>query len=119
MAKTLNDVVNFATSGAEAERYPTPLERCVRGTPMQSATTHFSDGKHFHAGEWSAEVGCWKISYSEHEYFRLLEGRSILRDASGAELPLGPGDEVCIPAGFEGEWEVLEPTRKVFVIYEP
>ena len=25
---------------------------------------------------------------------------------------------VCVPAGFEGEWEVLEPTRKIYVIYE-
>lgn len=31
---------------------------------------------------------------------------------------LGPGDKVCVPAGFEGEWEVLEHTRKIYVIYE-
>ena len=29
------------------------------------------------------------------------------------------GDECVIPAGFEGEWEVLETTRKTYVIYEP
>jgi uncharacterized cupin superfamily protein len=119
MAKTLVDVVNFATSNAQTEHYPTPPERRIKGAPEQTATTHFSDGKHFYAGEWSADVGSWKVSYTEYEYFRLLEGRSILRDASGAELLLEPGDEICVPAGFEGEWEVLEPTRKVFVIYEP
>ena len=119
MARTLEDVVSFATSSAQPERYPTPPERRVKGAPMQTAVTHFSDGERFFAGEWSAEVGCWKVSYTENEYFRLLEGRSILRDAAGEELLLEPGDEICIPAGFEGEWEVPEPTRKVFVIYEP
>lgn len=119
MSKTLEDVVSFATSTAETERYPTPRERLVSGEPMQEATTHFAADERFFAGEWAAEVGCWQVSYTEHEYFRILEGRSILRDNTGHELPLGPGDQICIPAGFEGEWEVLEPTRKVFVIYEP
>jgi uncharacterized cupin superfamily protein len=28
------------------------------------------------------------------------------------------GDEFVIPRGFEGVWEVIERTRKVYVIYE-
>ncbi len=119
MGKTLDDVISFATSTAETERYPTPRERLVRGEPVQEAVTHFAADDRFFAGEWGAGVGCWRVSYTENEYFRILEGRSVLRDRQGNELQLGPGDQVCIPAGFEGEWEVLEPTRKVFVIYEP
>ncbi|KZX58323.1 transcriptional regulator [Halioglobus sp. HI00S01] len=119
MAKTLNDVINFATSTAETERYPTPEEKRLRGTPMQHATTHFAVDETFFAGEWGAEEGCWKVAYSENEYFHILTGKSILRDSAGHEVELNPGDKLCIPAGFEGEWEVLEPTTKVFVIYEP
>lgn len=29
-----------------------------------------------------------------------------------------PGDEFVIPRGFEGVWEVVERTRKTYVIYE-
>lgn len=41
----------------------------------------------------------------------------MLRDLDN-EMELSPGDKVCVPACFEGEWEVLEPTRKIYVIYE-
>ena len=32
---------------------------------------------------------------------------------------LQPGDNFTIPCGFSGQWEVLETTRKIYVIYEP
>ena len=64
-------------------------------------------------------MGSWRVDYSENEYFYILSGKSVLRDAEGNELVLNPGDSVCVPAGFTGEWEVIEPTRKIFVIYEP
>ena len=66
MTKQLEDVVNFATSKAETEHYPTPSERRVRGAPMQEATTHFAADDRFFAGEWAADVGCWRVSYTEH-----------------------------------------------------
>lgn len=119
MSKTIADLVNFATSEAVTERYPTPRERLVRGQPEQHNTLHFQADDRFFAGEWGAEVGCWRVSYTENEYFHILSGRSILRDRDGLEMELRAGDRVCVPAGFEGEWEVLEPTRKIYVIYEP
>lgn len=118
MSKTIADLVNFATSTATTEHYPTPPERLVKGRPQQHNTQHFQADQRFFAGEWGAGPGCWKISYTENEYFHILSGKSIIRDLQGNEMPLGPGDNVCIPAGFEGEWEVLEPTRKIYVIYE-
>ena len=42
-----------------------------------------------------------------------------MRDADGNETELKPGDNLVIPAGFEGEWQVVEKTRKIYVIYEP
>lgn len=119
MSKKIADLVNFATSEVEAETYPTPQERLLKGAPLQNNKTHFQVADKFFAGEWGSEVGCWKVSYSENEYFHILSGKSIIRDLEGNELELNPGDQVCVPAGFEGEWEVLEPTQKIYVIYEP
>ena len=119
MSKTVADLVNFATSTAATERYPTPEDRLVKGRPEQCNTLHFQADDRFFAGEWGAEPGCWRVRYTENEYFQILAGRSVLRDSTGGEMELGPGDRVCVPAGFEGEWEVLEPTRKIYVIYEP
>ncbi|MEE4146020.1 MAG: cupin domain-containing protein [Halieaceae bacterium] len=118
MIKTVADLVNFATSSASEERYPTPAERLLKGNPEQSNTLHFAAANRFFAGEWGAEPGSWKVKYTEHEYFHILSGKSIIRDLQGNEMVLCAGDNVCIPAGFEGEWEVLEHTRKIYVIYE-
>lgn len=118
MSKTLSDLTNFATSKAESEHYPTPGDRVLKGNPIQHNTLHFQADNCFFAGEWGAGIGCWKVSYTENEYFRILSGKSILRDLNGEELLLSAGDQLCIPAGFEGEWEVIEPTRKIYVIYE-
>jgi len=29
------------------------------------------------------------------------------------------GESFVIPSGFVGTWEVVTPTKKIFVIYEP
>ncbi|WP_019528716.1 cupin domain-containing protein [Dasania marina] len=118
MAKKITDLVNFASSSAKVERYPTAEDRLVKGNPEQNNQLHFAVKDKFFAGEWGADVGCWKIKYSENEYFHILSGKSILRDLDGNELVMVAGDKICVPAGFEGEWEVVEPTQKIYVIYE-
>ncbi|WP_020582755.1 cupin domain-containing protein [Endozoicomonas elysicola] len=58
------------------------------------------------------------MSYTEHEFCQISEGISIVRDESGNEKTLKAGDHVVIPAGFAGEWEVIEPFRKIYTIDE-
>jgi uncharacterized cupin superfamily protein len=113
-------LVFFDRHEPEFDESPTPAEKCVRGRPLQRTWHHFSnaDGRFF-AGLWEAEPGCWEVSYSEDEFCQILAGRSVLRDGSGAERELKPGDNFVIPAGFSGQWEVIETTRKIYVIYQP
>lgn len=98
----------------------TDADKCVTGQPLQRTWHHFTsaDEKLF-AGIWAVEPGCWRVEYSEHEYCHILSGTSILRDENGSEQVVGAGDHFVIPAGFKGEWEAVEPTRKVYVIYQP
>jgi uncharacterized cupin superfamily protein len=109
----------FDRHEAEFEEYPTPADRLVRGQPMQRTWNHYTsaDGKFF-SGIWEGEPGCWKTHYTEHEFCQLLSGRVILRSKDGSETELVAGDNFVIPAGFEGEWEVLETAKKVYAIYE-
>ena len=116
--KNINDLINFTTSSAKVERHSTDPDSLVKGAPEQNNCLHFSVDEKFFVGEWGAEVGCWKVSYTENEYFHILSGKSILRDTDGNELILTAGDKICIPSGFEGEWEVVEPTQKIYVIYQ-
>lgn len=110
----------FDRHDADFSEYATPAEKCVKGQPTQRTWNHFTSGdEKFFAGIWEAEPGCWKIHYTENEFCQIVSGRSILRDGDGREFALEAGDNFVIPAGFAGEWEVIETTRKIYSIYEP
>jgi hypothetical protein len=118
--KSCDDIVLFSRHEPEFSAEPTPADRCVRDRPEQRTWHHYSspDGK-FLCGLWEADQGCWRVNYTEHEFCRILEGVSVLRDSAGHELRVGAGDDFTIPAGFAGQWDVIERTRKLYVIYLP
>ena len=118
--KNIEDLIFFDRHEAEYSEASTDPEKCLRGQPRQKTWHHFtSDDEKFFAGIWEASPGCWKINYTENEFCQILAGRSVLRDSSGNEHELKAGDNFTIPAGFSGEWDVLETTRKIYVIYQP
>jgi uncharacterized protein len=115
-----NPILKFESSGAIAEEYFLPSEKLIAGNPRQCVWKHYSDasGKFF-AGIWRSEVGKWRISYTEEEYCQILQGTSIIADSAGNAVTVSAGDSVIVPRGFVGTWEVVEPTQKIYVIYEP
>jgi|SRR5580692_1941008 uncharacterized cupin superfamily protein len=109
-----------AVDDAHGEEYFLPPEKLLQGNPRQTAWLHYTDPSgRFMAGIWHSEPGRWKILYTEEEYCQVLAGRSVITDQAGNAITVCAGDEFVIPAGFSGSWEVIEPTRKRFVIYEP
>jgi hypothetical protein len=109
-----------ASDPGGGEEYFLPAEKLLQGNPRQTAWMHYTDASgRFMAGIWHSERGRWKILYTEEEYCRVLEGVSVITDQAGTAVTVRAGDEFVIPAGFSGTWEVIEPTRKRFVIYEP
>lgn len=97
-----------------------PDGKRLQGNPVQRVWSHYADpAGRFFAGHWESDPGKWAIRYTEQEYCEILAGRSVITDAAGVATTVGPGDRFVIPAGFEGSWEVLETTRKIYVIYEP
>jgi uncharacterized cupin superfamily protein len=112
-------VRRFEPASAVFEEYLLPGDKLIHGNPRQCVWKHYADssGKFF-AGVWSSEVGKWHISYTEEEYCQILQGKSIIADAAGNATTVSAGDSVVVPRGFVGTWEVVEPTRKIYVIYE-
>jgi uncharacterized cupin superfamily protein len=101
------------------EDYHLPAEKLIRGNPKQTVWSHYTDASgQFSVGLWRSEPGAWHVRYTEEEYCRMLEGKSILTSEAGAVLTLVAGDEFVVPRGFVGTWEVVETTTKRFVIYE-
>ncbi|MFO0227152.1 MAG: cupin domain-containing protein [Gammaproteobacteria bacterium] len=107
-----------APTGAP-ETYHVAPEKRVSGDPEQRLWSQYTDasGKFF-AGVWESDPGAWRIRYTEEEHCRILEGKSRLIAVDGTVTEVVAGDEFVIPRGFEGVWEVVERTRKTYVIYE-
>ena len=95
-------------------------ERLRDGQPTAKVRNDYSaaDG-HFDAGVWESTPGRWRVSYTEHEICVMLAGRVRLIGADGDVTEFRAGDTFVVPAGFEGEWETVEATRKLYVIYTP
>lgn len=90
-------------------------EKVLAGDPVFT-TWNLEDAEGLYCGIWQSTPGKWRVSYDEWEYFRILEGVSILTDAEGTETRLQAGDSMVIRPGFKGTWEVQETTRKDYVI---
>lgn len=71
------------------------------------------------AGLWESTPGAWHVVYDEWEYCRILSGHSRLTAEDGTVTDLRPGDAVILRPGFRGVWEVIETTRKDYVILLP
>ena len=94
-------------------------EKILKGDPEQSVRNHYgSPCGQFQVGIWEGAVGQWTFNYTEHEYCEILQGVSVIRDQDGNAKTVRAGDRFVIPAGLKGTWEVLEPCRKVYVMFE-
>lgn len=109
----------FGSRDIPAEPYHAAPERRVQGNPQQTLWPHYTDASgQFAVGEWQGEVGSWRVQYTEEEFCQIIEGVSTLTGDDGTAVTVRAGDRFVIPAGFAGTWQVLERTRKTYVIYE-
>ncbi len=105
-----------ANLGTPEETAPLP-ERIVAGDPRHLTWNleTLPDNALF-AGVWESSVGSWRVDYEEWEFCSLLSGVSILHEDGAAPVRLSAGDSFVIRPGFKGVWEVVETTRKLYVI---
>jgi uncharacterized protein len=112
-------LVDFATAPAETTVSKPPGDRLLAGNPEHTARNYFSDsGGRFFAGVWESTPGRWRVRYTENEFCHITRGSVRIADDGGRQWSFKVGDSFVIPAGFSGWWEVLEPTAKLYVIYE-
>jgi len=98
---------------------PSP-ERILAGIPRTRISNQYADGtRQFFCGIWSSTSGKWRIRYTEHEFCVLIEGRVRITGMDGEKREFRGGDAFVVPAGFEGTWEVVEPCKKWYAIFEP
>jgi uncharacterized protein len=89
--------------------------RVVRGAPrFRTWSLEARDG--LYAGIWESTPGAWRVVYDEWEYCRILSGVSVLTEDGAAPRTVRAGDAFVLRPGFTGIWEVVETTRKEYVV---
>lgn len=107
---------NFDLSTVAPEEGAPAADRLISGNPsFRTWNVEEADGG-LYAGVWEATPGKWRIVYDEWEYFHILSGYSIVTEEGGERTELRAGDRMILRPGFKGTWEVVETTRKDYVI---
>ncbi|AYG58755.1 cupin domain-containing protein [Rhizobium jaguaris] len=104
------------THGIEPEVGSPADDRIVAGAPKFRTWNIDEAGGGLYAGIWEATPGKWRIVYDEWEYFHILSGYSVVTSENGEVFHLRAGDRMIFKPGFRGTWEVIEMTRKDYVI---
>jgi uncharacterized cupin superfamily protein len=103
------------TAGAAEEGAPAP-DRIISGNP-QFRTWNLEEAEGgLYAGIWESTAGKWRIEYDEWEFCHILSGVSVITEDGGEVRRVEADDSFIIRPGFKGSWEVLETTRKEYVI---
>ncbi|MQP63832.1 DUF861 domain-containing protein [Niveispirillum sp. SYP-B3756] len=115
----LPPIVVLDDAGPAPESYRPPADRILAGDPVQTVSNRFAsaDGR-FNCGVWSCQPGKWRVIFSENEFCQWLEGVVLVTGDDGQQRRFQAGDAFVMPAGFTGTWEVLEPARKYYAVYE-
>ena len=117
----MNDhLLRFDLASVTPEHGAPAPDRVLAGSPRFTTWNleETPDGKVF-SGIWEATPGKWRVAYDEWEFCSILSGRSIVQADDGPPEGFGPGDSLVIRPGFAGTWEVVETTRKLYVIRLP
>jgi uncharacterized cupin superfamily protein len=108
--------ITFDTAAMEPEEGAPPQDRLISGNPTFRTWNFEEAAGGIYAGVWEATPGTWHIAYDEWEYFRVISGYSIVTEAGGEPVHLHAGDSMVLRPGFKGTWQVVETTRKDYVI---
>jgi len=106
----------ITTEDTRAEEGAPAPERLISGNPQfRSWNVEEADGG-LYAGIWEATPGKWRIEYDEWEFCHILSGVSVIEEEGGEARTVRAGDSFVIRPGFRGSWEVVETTRKEYLI---
>lgn len=108
--------VKIDTDGIEAEIGAPAEGRTISGDP-RFATWNVEEAEGgLYAGIWEATPGKWRIEYDEWEFCHIISGVSVVTEDGGEARTVREGDAFLLRPGFKGTWEVIETTRKEYVI---
>ncbi|MFT6303499.1 MAG: putative cupin superfamily protein [Granulosicoccus sp.] len=113
----MNTVINSFTGATNMPLTPAGQRAGADKGDPQIAVAEVSDTDGIQVGVWECTPGGWPVvDRPNTEVATILSGKAIITDANGAERTLIEGSVVTLPKGWTGRWDVIETTRKVYVI---
>ena len=109
-------ILRIGTDVTTAEEGAPAPDRIVSGNPAFRTWNVEEQPGGLYAGIWEATPGKWRVVYEEWEFCHILSGVSILTEDGGEARTVRAGDSFILRPGFTGTWEVVETTRKEYVI---
>lgn len=103
------------TTGEPEAGAPAP-DRLISGSPVFRTWNVEEQPGGLYAGIWEATAGKWRIAYDEWEFCHILAGVSVIAEDGGEARTVRADDSFVLRPGFRGTWEVLQTTRKEYVI---
>ncbi len=108
--------VSLDIAGIEPEEGAPAPDRLISGAPQFRTWNVEEREGGLYAGIWESTPGKWNIRYDEWEFCHILSGVSVIAEDGGVTRTVREGDSFVLRPGFKGSWEVLETTRKQYVI---
>lgn len=112
----MSNFLSFDLAKLVAETSTPAPDRLLSGNPQFRTWNLEEAAGGIYSGIWEATPGKWRVEYDEWEFCHIFSGVSILSEDEGAAHTLRAGDCFVIRPGFRGSWEVVETTRKAYVI---
>lgn len=119
--KTMKKFIDIDYSESKLDSYPHPIRKnIIDGEPIwESASIYRDEIKGIEIGIWGANEGKWLFIAEKSEQCHVLIGKSnITNQKTGEIFTVEAGDSFFLEVGFEGIWEVIEPTRKEFLTFD-
>lgn len=70
-------------------------------------------------GVWECTPGRFTADRrTSSEICHIISGRVEMRHEDGTIQLMGPGDCLILPMGWMGEWNILEQTRKLYIVHK-
>lgn len=115
-------LISFTDEGLHGFKYGPLIARVdvISGNPEFNVITVNKDGA-VKSGFWESTKGKWHfVNGKDHwEYCHIVGGVSIITQDGGKPQTYKAGDSFILLPGFSGTWEVVEDTRKEYVIVKP
>jgi uncharacterized cupin superfamily protein len=112
--------ISNAEASALTLNGPSPKPTTLDPGQQEWSNALYSDGKAaLRMGVWECSPGRFTVTRTTAEICHVLSGRATLTAADGSQIELSAGSNFVLPVGWQGEWDVHEQIRKIYIIHDP